>query len=151
MTGWSEAETIALATRAARGAGLHTAQASLYGAAAARHLAAGRQAASLGAALDAAAGTSRLLTRVLSLAAGRFSLPVHPLTCSALECLPGCISYDIADMITGIYHPQSVPAARTAARLEVPDTLALMWESLALRTYVPESAVSRAGAGAAES
>ncbi|MEL7100475.1 MAG: hypothetical protein AAGM84_16745 [Pseudomonadota bacterium] len=142
MTGWSEAETTALATRAARGAGLPPGQAILYGAASAHHLAAGRDPHALAAALSDPQIPS-LITRIASLAPGPHSAPDHPLTDALLAALPGHAT-------RSHYDPDTPAPHRAPARVDPPPDLIALWHDCAAKTYVPESEASRANAGGAE-
>ena len=150
-------EFAALAAQAAAGAGATTAQAGAFGAAAARHLAAGRDAADLGAALSSLPGgpiraLPDWLNQTVEAAGGvqvTLSLPAgfsaelarsYAETCVwRCHAGPGELTLDLGQ-----------PAAPASpARLSPPPNLIAAMRSLAARRLVPESARSRAaGAGA---
>lgn len=140
MSDWSEAETRALATRAAIGAGLHPAQAALFAQAACHHLAAqgGPEALSLD---DPA--LPALITRIAALPAGPFTLPAHPLAAALVQSLPGSASH-------GSYDPERPKQPTTPHRLNLPAPLQAEWEAYAAKTYVPDSATSHSGAGGSD-
>lgn len=140
MTDWSQAETRALAARAAVGAGLPPAQAALYAQAACHHLAEGGAADALS--LDDPA-LPALITRIAVLPAGPFALPEHPLAQALVHSLPGNVS-------NGAYDPERPKQRSVPKRLTIPSALQTSWKTHAAKTYVPDSATSHAGAGGSD-
>lgn len=152
-------EFAALAAQAAAGAGATTAQAGAFGAAAARHLAAGRDAADLGAALSALPGgpiraLPDWLAQAVEAAEGpqvAISLPAGSLAGLARSYVETCVWRCHAgagpeELVLDLGQP-AAPAS--PARLSPPPDLLATMRSHAARRLVPESARSRAaGAGA---
>jgi len=150
-------EVMVLATKAARGAGAPPAQASQFGAVAARHLIEGRETAELQAALDA-------LPRgpILSLPLIFTSIAEQATRGSAMRPVPKgpaalVLSYiETLPWQTGTTHDGMLhidlykPAARCSVmRIDLPDEVYEAWRVLAARLLVPESDASRtSGAGA---
>lgn len=152
-------EFAGLAAQAAAGAGATTAQAGAFGAAAARHLAAGRDAAELRAALSALPGgpiraLPDWLAQTVEAAGGAqvtLSLPAGPAAGLARSYAETCVWRCHAGAGPGeLGLDLGQPAAPASpARLSPPPDLLTAMRSLAARRLVPESARSRAaGAGA---
>ena len=142
MTDWSEAETRALATRAALGAGLPPAQAALYGASAGHFLARGGADADLVQALSDPS-TNAVITQIATLPAGPVALPNHVLSAAICTSLPGRVE-------GGVYAPDQPKPHAAPRRVTVAAALQTCWQDFAQRTYVPDSATSHAGAGGAD-
>lgn len=158
---WSVSEIMALAGKAARGAGAPPAQAARFGQAAVVHLTAARDAARLSAALEALPEGPILayplaLDRALSdagqgLPAALPDLQQNALLVSFVEALPFQASLQVAGedglrlrVDLSAPRPRGVPRRITGC-----DGLIAQMTKLAERTYVPESDSSRrAGAGA---
>jgi hypothetical protein len=121
---YSVNEVQMLAQKAARGAGAHPAQAAHFGRAVVCHLAAGREASDLSAALEALPGGPVQ------------TLPFLP-DSSALG-----VSYTEAAAALDMRPP-------LPPRLALPDGLFAMFSARAQNTYVPASAHSRAGGAGA--
>ncbi|MEM6306199.1 MAG: hypothetical protein AAF744_15895 [Pseudomonadota bacterium] len=151
-------EVMSLAARAARGAGAPPAQASAFGAAALRHLAAGRASEHLSDALNALPKGPIMtlpaaLTRLLESAQGpqlSGKLPAHVLSASYAEAQPFAASFSATADGPIVTYDLTAPATKpAAARVTLPDALAAKLHQLAARTYVPETESSRlSGAGA---
>ena len=153
---WSE--TQAMAERAACGAEVPFAQAARFGAAAACHLAAGRDPAEIGlvlAAPDALVRLSLAVERLIeraSMKPGAQEMAETPrdLALSYIESMPCAALVERGDTALHVNVDLASPAERIRpARVDVPDDLWAQMEMLAARTYVPDSAASREqGAGA---
>ena len=151
-------EIAALAAKAARGAGAPPAQAAAFGQATTCHLAAGRDPGLLAQALDALplgpiAILPGALMRVLESAtedSATGTLPATGLTQSYAEAQPFAQVCTSTGQGFEITFTLTEPADRPKpARLELPKDLAKKMQSLAARTYVPETEASRlSGAGA---
>ncbi len=151
-------EVMALAAKAARGAGAPPAQAANFGLAAVAHLGEGRQVVELQQALAALPGgpiidlplgiqavaetADRGLARGLLDDGGFVGL-----TQSYVSVLPYAAALDDADILT---LDLNTPGKRRALTgVEVPVEVAADWHSLGARLLVPDSAASRqSGAGA---
>lgn len=160
---WSRAEILALATKAARGAGAPPGQAAQFGQAAAQHLGRGRSADDLLRALEQLPSGPILqipveISRVMISAEGRQSIDASvevgayaALFESYLESLP-CKTTIIARMPEA-FHITLEPAVPAPGgpldRITSCDLAIEKMTALAARTFVPESEASRlAGAGA---
>ncbi|MDW3222636.1 MAG: hypothetical protein R8G34_07055 [Paracoccaceae bacterium] len=160
---WSQAEIMALAGKAARGAGAPPGQAAQFGKAAAVHLARGRSATELEHALSALP-TGPIMScaveieRILMMAAGtdEISVGIDPQTpLGLLESYLDALPFDVG--ITEVA-PNSLRLTRGDAssktqrppeRISGCDSLIAQMTDLAAKTFVPESDASRrAGAGA---
>ncbi|WP_299862298.1 hypothetical protein [uncultured Roseobacter sp.] len=163
---WSRAEVLALATKAARGAGAPPAQAAHFGRAAAIHLGQRRDAAALGQALDALpAGAimrmplqlQELLLAARSTAQHRLEIPTGgqpSLLRSYLETLPHVSEVVAAqeDSLEVTVDTTTLAPSLRLGRVEGCAALLAQMTALAARTFVPDSETSRrAGAGAGTS
>lgn len=156
---WSVTEIAALAAKAARGAGAPPLQAARFGQAAARHLAAGRDGGVLKAALAALPAGPVLQVPIAldaALACGQADAPLHPgdvapdFLCSYVECLPfqAALAQERDRLLLRVDLSHPAPQQRPARIICDADFIAEL-EHLAARTYVPDTAQSRArGAGA---
>ncbi len=153
---WSGAEVMALASKAARGAGAPAGQAARFGQVAAAHLGAGRPASDLSVALaDLPAGAildyPLLLDTALAQIAAKADtpqpLPGDALMLSYVETLPFQAALTVDQQLTVAFETPRVPDA--ARRIVGCDVLIDQMQTLAARTFVPESDSSRqSGAGA---
>jgi hypothetical protein len=150
-------EVMALAVKAARGAGAPPAQASQFGTVAVVHLCAGRRVEVLNAALSELP-TGPIIEIPLAFmrvlegaqdgrAAGAFDIAAKTLGLSYVEALPyrGHVKPD------GLLHLDvNVPAVqRPVLRIDLAPEIYSQWTALAARLLVPESDTSRqSGAGA---
>ncbi|MEO0389364.1 MAG: hypothetical protein AAF218_00340 [Pseudomonadota bacterium] len=150
MTQWSVSETRAMATRAARGAGIPAAQAALYAGAAVHLLQTPEGPRVLQEALQSPAATTGVLTQALCLQPGHFELPADALLCAAIRSLPGHVTIQSQDPVRAHYAPEAPPRTSFPHRLDVPRALEAFWARAAQKTYVPDSAASHAGAGAGD-
>ena len=147
---FSMTELSALATKAARGAGAPAGQAARFGAAAARHMQAERDAEALVLALDALPyGPIIDLPRVLDAALTKASpkIETEPLLESYLDVLPCVAAYNARTRRLEI--DKDTPAPVHRGRIHGYADLISQMEALAARTYVPDSAASRAGGAGA--
>ncbi|MEH6519714.1 hypothetical protein [Sulfitobacter sp.] len=150
-------EVMALATKAARGAGAPPAQAALFGAAAVAHLANGKELQDLHSALAALPDGPIIslpldITRVAETAragkaTGRAAAGRTALLQSYISTLPYQAELSQGG---GIHLDLTKPAARIAVRrIDLPADINAQWSALAARLLVPESEASRlSGAGA---
>lgn len=145
MSGYAASEITALATKAARGAGVPPEQAARYGAAAAHHLAAGRSAAVLLSALISGEALA-FPRKVDACRTGPHPLLVTALMQSYLDAAP----FPVRKTSMGVYLDPTAPRRTDiAARLYPAPVLIEHWQELAARTFVPETETSRIkGAGA---
>lgn len=154
-------EIAALAGKAARGAGAPPAQAASFGRAAASHLAQTRPESEIKTALDMlpqgpilslpTALHSILASRKDGTAEGVIDAALTPkLAQSYVECLPVAATQKRAgDQIILRLDLDAPTPDRSAPRVNLSLDLYYMMQELAARTYVPDSAASRAsGAGA---
>ena len=151
----------ALAAKAARGAGAPPAQAADFGRAAACHLTAGRLVNDLTSALNMLP-TGPILELPLALrriltdyqdktATGSLSVKNYPqLVQSYIDFLPFAhVQSQEGDLLTLTLDLGTRTKRQAAARIDLPDDLAVTLNQLAARTFVPETEASRtAGAGA---
>lgn len=157
---WSRAEIAALAGKAARGVGAPPAQAALFGAAAALHLAQGRDPDLLTEALSAVPGGAIIaLPLVLQqvLLASRTDAEVEiawdgdvDLLRSYLDTLHfACqLETDRPEKVTARFVPKTA-AEQTPCRICGCEALLAQMTGLAARTLVPDSAASRSGGAGA--
>ena len=161
MMDWSWTELQALSVKAATGAGVPPAQALAFGAMLARHLADGGGEAPLMHALDAPDTILKLAHRVEAMvetaSINQRSVSVQEqdgghraLLISWLGSLPCQADISVSGDAITAQLALAAPSTRTRpARIELSSALAAHLKDLAARTYVPDSAASRAsGAGA---
>ena len=154
-------EVMALAAKAARGAGAPPAQAAEFGRAALCHLIAGREGADLRRALDALPAGPILslplaFARIIETSNGGTATGIIPraaelaLAQSYAEALPFEQTHAAETKGLSLTVHTTKPVRRSAvARVRLDDGLAAFMSTLAARTFVPESEASRlAGAGA---
>ena len=156
---WSVSEIVALAARAARGAGAPPGQAAQFGRAAARHLAQARDPEML---VDALKALPRGAILDVPLALDEAVEQAAPQGCARIDAqAPVALVQSYVDTLafeaqlnfdSGLMLDVNTRAPRAAegpARVVGQDGLIEFMERLAARTYVPESDVSRQkGAGA---
>ncbi len=160
MRSWYEVQS--MAERAALGLGVPFSQAARFGAAVARHLAEGRPAGPLAELLE---GPEQIIAlsleveRAVELASTsgatyRVSEGPQIVAASFMHSLPCDVRIEPALDGLDVRIDLETPQGRTRpTRIEVPNEVWDMMETLAARTYVPESAASQlkgAGAGLME-
>lgn len=161
MMDWSWTELQALSVKAATGAGVPPAQALAFGAMLARHLADGGGEGPIANALDAPHTILRLAHRVEEMveaaSINQRSVSVREpdsghraLLVSWLSGLPCQADITVSGHEITAQLTLAAPSTRSRpTRIEVSGALATQLKGLAARTYVPDSATSRAsGAGA---
>lgn len=156
MRSWSEMQS--MAEQAALGAGVPFSQAARFGAAAARHLGEERPADAIDTLLDAPdriVAFSLEIERAIEAASltqapYEISEQPHMLVASFLQSLPCGVRIEPVPGGLSVTVLLQEPQRRSkSARIDVPDALWAKMETLAARTYVPESDSSRErGAGA---
>jgi hypothetical protein len=147
-------EVMVLATKAARGAGAPPAQAAQFGAAAAAHLAAGRDVRSLHKALIALPDGPIIALPLEILRIAETILARGPLQSADIDLVQSYVSTLPYQAHLSREHLLELDLTKPATRIpvqriELPDELYVEWSRLAARMLVPESDASRlSGAGA---